>query len=295
MSVATSTAIGIAGAIGATGSIAGSAISSNASKSAAQTQAQASQNALNFNQQVYNTEKTNAQPYLNSGSSALSTLNSDLPSLTAGFDPTSAGLPSTFGYTGSDFTQDPGYQFALQQGNQAIQRSAAARGGDVSGGALKALDAYTVGMADQDYGNAYNRALGTYQQNYSNAYNTYETNQTNQFNRLQALSNQGLSAATLSNNAGQSAANSAGQYMIGEGNALAAGTVGSANAINSGLSGATGSLTNSALLNQLLSGNTNTMPADPISQVDYSTPASIVTDPFGSTLPTAPEFNSTYN
>jgi hypothetical protein len=178
-----------------------------------------------------------------------------MPALTAGFDPTKAGIPSTFSYSADDFHQDPGYAFAVSEGQKAIERSAAARGGDVSGGTLKALDAYTTGMADQDYGQAYSRALGTYQQNFSNAYNDFETGQANEFNRLGSLVNIGQTANNQVAGAGANFANNAGNYAIGAGNAGAAGTVGAANAITSGISGVSGAATNTALLNQLLNGN----------------------------------------
>jgi hypothetical protein len=76
--------------------------------------------------------------------------------------------------TGSDFSQeqnmlsgllsDPskiqqtaGYQFDVDQGNQAINRSAAARGSLNSGGVLAELAKYGQGMASREYGNQVNR------------------------------------------------------------------------------------------------------------------------------------------
>jgi hypothetical protein len=59
-----------------------------------------------------------------------------------------------------DVTRDPGYRFRLDQGNQAIERSAAARGTALSGQTLRALQDYAQGLASQEYGNAYDRALG---------------------------------------------------------------------------------------------------------------------------------------
>ncbi len=257
MSIATSTAIAIAGGMAAVGGIASAAIGSSASGKAASEQEQASSNALDFQKQTLATNEANAAPYQAAGTSALSTLNADLPALTQGFDPTKAGLPSQFSYNAGTFQQDPGYQFALQQGQQAIQRSAAAKGGEVSGGSLKDLAAYTTGMAAQDYGNAYQRAQGTYQQNYSDAFNTYNSNQANTFNRLNSVVNTGLGANAAVAGTSENFANNASQIAIGAGNAAAAGTVGTANAINSGISGVSGAATNSLLLNQLLGGSAN--------------------------------------
>lgn len=57
----------------------------------------------------------------------------------------------------SKITQTPGYQFAVGQGNQAINRSAAARGQLGGGGVLAELAKYGQGMASQEYGNELNR------------------------------------------------------------------------------------------------------------------------------------------
>lgn len=69
-----------------------------------------------------------------------------------------------------DAQNSPGYQFALQQGLQGIQRSAAARGTLLTGGTLKALQQYGTGLADQTYGNVFNRALQTNTTNFGHLY-----------------------------------------------------------------------------------------------------------------------------
>lgn len=51
----------------------------------------------------------------------------------------------------SSVTQTPGYQFALGQGNEAINRSAAAKGMLNSGNVLAELAKYGQGMASQGY------------------------------------------------------------------------------------------------------------------------------------------------
>lgn len=61
--------------------------------------------------------------------------------------------------TGAGFTTSPGYQFRLDQGNQALARKAAASGGRISGAALKALDQYNQDFASNEFGNWANRAL----------------------------------------------------------------------------------------------------------------------------------------
>lgn len=53
----------------------------------------------------------------------------------------------------SGFQEDPGYKFRQQQGEEAIQRQAAATGGRNSGATMKALADYNQGLASQEYGN----------------------------------------------------------------------------------------------------------------------------------------------
>ncbi len=55
------------------------------------------------------------------------------------------------------FQTDPGYQFRLQQGVNAIDRSGAARGMRLSGAQEKALSDYGQGTGSAEYGNYYNR------------------------------------------------------------------------------------------------------------------------------------------
>jgi len=57
----------------------------------------------------------------------------------------------------SSIQNDPSYQFRLQGGEQAINRSAAARGMGNSGNVLAELTKYGQGMASEEYGNQFNR------------------------------------------------------------------------------------------------------------------------------------------
>ena len=77
---------------------------------------------------------------------------------------------------------DPGYQFRLDQGTGALQNSAAAQGVLNTGGTLQDLINYGQNAASQEYGNAYNRDLGTYQTNYNNGLNAYQANYQDQLN-----------------------------------------------------------------------------------------------------------------
>lgn len=115
---------------------------------------------------------------------------------------------------------DPGYAFQLQQGTQALQNSAAAGSGSLSGSALKDLLKY-----NQDYaGTAYN-----------DAFNRYQTQQGNIFSRLSSLATLGQNAAAGVGAQGTQLAGQAGQAMTNAGTAAGAGIVGAGNAASGGL------------------------------------------------------------
>jgi hypothetical protein len=206
---------GIAAAVGggALLSYLGSQNAAGAAQSAANTQANAANQATQAQLSMFNTQQANQAPYLQAGYSGLSQLQSALPSLTKNF-------------SASDFTQDPGYQFNLNQGMEALDRSAGARG--YSGGTLKALTNYVQGTASNEYQNAYNR---------------YTNNQNNTFSKLSGLANYGQSANSQGLSNSQSTASNIGSNITGAGNAQAAGTIGAANAQNAGL----GSIANAGL------------------------------------------------
>ena len=133
-------------------------------------------------------------------------------------DPNYGWLLKRFSET--DWKADPGYQFRLQQGNNALNNMAAATGNLNSGRALKDAIAYNSGQASQEYGNAYNR---------------FNTDQTNQYNRLAALAGMGQSSASSLAGVSQNYANQVGNNLAQGANAQAAGAVGQSNAINQGI------------------------------------------------------------
>jgi hypothetical protein len=172
----------------------------------------------------------------------------------------------------SDFQQDPGYAFRMSEGLKAMNAAAAARGGLMSGGALKAGQQYGQDMGSQEYQNAYNR---------------YQTNRSNQLAPLGALTSAGMNAAqnTSATNAlyggqlGDASRAYAGQlgdasrgyantqneismggqqrasgYLTGGQQAQAAGNMGAQSAMNQGFSNAGSSMQNALLMNRLFPG-----------------------------------------
>jgi hypothetical protein len=57
----------------------------------------------------------------------------------------------------SDFEADPGYGFRMDEGMKALERSAAARGGLLSGTTLKGIQRFGQDLASNEYTNAMNR------------------------------------------------------------------------------------------------------------------------------------------
>lgn len=220
--------MGISAAIGGAALI-GGVVSSNAAGKAADAQQNAASTASNTQLQMFNQEQANSAPWLQSGNAALTQLNSEMPDLTRKF-------------TAQDFQSDPGYQFQLQQGQQAMQRSAAAKGLLNSVGTEQNLNNYSQGMANTDY----QQALG----NFTNS-------QAQRYNMLSGLSGQGLSAANMTNAAAANAGNNISNNQMAAGNAQAAGYVGQANAITNGLGTATNGALNYTMMNQLMN-NPNT-------------------------------------
>jgi len=132
-----------------------------------------------------------------------------------------------------DYEKSPGYDFRLAEGEKAIERSAAAKGGLLGGATGKALTRY-----GQDY------ASGEYNQEYNNFLRRYYESLT----PLQSLA--GVGQSTASQTAGQAGAVGAGiantqfQGGMAAGNAIAGGQINQANAIT----GAMQSGTSNALL-----------------------------------------------
>jgi len=94
--------------------------------------------------------------------------------------------------TEAEFASSPSYQFALGQGQQALERSQAAKGMAGSGGAAQELMQFGQGLASQGYGQQFNRDLGAYGANL-NAYganlNAHNTNNSTWANTTGMLSN----------------------------------------------------------------------------------------------------------
>ena len=150
-------ASGISGLMGAGASKAAGQQQAQASMMSALIQAQQAQAAQAAQERMYRESVERMEPFRQGGVAATNRMQ-ELYGI--GGSPTAAGYGSyaqPFGM--QDFEMDPGYAFRVQQGQQAIDRSAAAQAGLQSGAALKAATRYGQEAGSQEYGNAYNRFL----------------------------------------------------------------------------------------------------------------------------------------
>jgi hypothetical protein len=207
--------------------IIGSAILGAASsRSAAKTQASAADRAAELQKEQFERQVELQAPFREAGVRAL-------PELEA------ASRYTLFGP--EQFSKDPGYGFRLAEGQKALDRQAAARGGLISGGALKAAQRFGQEMGTQEYTNAFNR---------------YQIERNARLGPLQSLTGFGQTSVNQLGQAGQNYATNAGNLMTGGAAAQAAGQVGGANAITGGLGTYLNYTQGNALLNALRGGGT---------------------------------------
>ena len=171
---------------------------SKAAQRAANTTAAATDRANALQQRMYEENVARQKPFYDVGVNALPEL-------------VNASKYTNFGM--DQFQADPGYAFRLGEGTKALERSAAARGGLLSGGTGKALQRFGQELGSQEYTNAFNR---------------YQTERAARLNPLQSLIGTAQTTANTLGTAGQNMAGNVGAaYMnqgVNQGNALMAGT-----------------------------------------------------------------------
>lgn len=182
-----------------------SLLGASSARSAAKTQEQATRDSTAAQERMFERQVELQEPFRQAGVNAL-------PELVAA----SKYTP----FTMDQFQADPGYAFRLQEGLKALDRTAAARGGLLSGATLRGAQRYGQEMGSQEYTNAFNR---------------YQAERAARLNPLQSLAGMSqTSANTLTGAAGQLGQN-IGANLIGAGNARASSYMGTANALAGGL------------------------------------------------------------
>lgn len=214
----------------------GSKMSSDASKDAANTQSDAANRAADMQQQQFQQTRDSLQPFINTGYDAQGSLR-NLLGLGAPTDSGTYGsLMKPFDAAAFQQWKDPGYDFQLQQGQQALQNSQAAQNGVLSGGALKDLIGFNQGMASNAYQNAFGR---------------YMSQNDATYNRLSSLLGIGENAAAGLGNTGAQVMSNVGNTLTSGAAARAAGQIGSANAFTGGINNGMGYY----MLNQMTGNN----------------------------------------
>lgn len=177
--------------------------------------------SIAFQREMDDRARADRAPWLAAGTNALGQLTQRTA---AGGD-----LMRNFGM--QDFQADPGYQFRMAEGMKGLTNSAAARGGLLSGAALKAASTFNQNMASNEYGNAFSRFKG---------------NQEGQYNKLASLAGVGQVAANQNGSGatqmGQNIGNGMmqtgqqmGNNLIGAGNARASGYLAQGNNLMNGI------------------------------------------------------------
>lgn len=210
--------------IAAGGALLGGLIGGKSSKDAAKIQAEGTAQASEATLQAQREALAAQKPFLEGGYAGTNRLQ-ELLGLGGNQSAQGYGsLNTPFSFEPGDLTQTPGYQFSLQQGQNALDRKASAGGGFYSGGGLKDAASFSQGLAGTTFDNEYNRA-----------FNAYQTNRANTLNPLQALAGQGQTSAGTVGNIQMSGANSLANLITGNANAQGASRIATGNAISSGI------------------------------------------------------------
>ena len=207
----------------AAGTVVAGAVSANGAKSAANKQAAAADKANQTQLDQYNQTRADNMPALEARNASLAKMRELLGI---------GGNAGAQGYgsmaqplTGRQVQDEAGYQFGLQQGQQALQRQASARGMLNSGNALMAATRYGNDYASTKYQDAWNRLQG---------------DRTNTFNRLASVAGYGQTGASQVGQAGANFANNVSANQLGVGNAQAAAGMAQSNAWGNAVNQAAG-------------------------------------------------------
>jgi len=242
MAISTGAALLGGAVIGGVGSYLAGQEQASAAESAANTSAAAANRAAELQYKMFQEQQAMQKPWLEAGQRALPKLEAQ-----------TGAMPGAF--TGKvNMLADPGYAFRLAEGQKTLDRQAAARGGLISGSALKAAQRYGQDYASQEYGNAYSRAL--------DVYNAAVQREQTGYNRLAGLAGIGQETAQQLGQAGQQYGQSAGNIittgganqanaLLAQGQARASAYGGIGQAVGQGIGGYMNYTQNQALINAL--------------------------------------------
>jgi len=227
------------------GAIVGSAVIGGAASSrAASTQADAANRATDLQYKQWQESVALQEPWRKAGQEALNKL---IP------------LSEYKTFDMGDFQADPGYAFRMSEGMKGLERSAAARGGLLSGSTLKGIQRYGQDLGSQEYMNAFNR---------------YQTERAARLQPLQSLAGIGQTTAQQIGQSGMQMASNVGDIGMSGAAARASGYVGGANALTGALNTGLNYYQGQQMMNRLLPQQTQqTQQTWAAPTTDYSTGA----------------------
>lgn len=208
--------------IGGGATLASGLMGAQAAKDSAKIQAKSADRVTQLQREMFEKQLEMQKPWQEAGEQALNKL---IP-LT---DYTAFGM--------DQFQADPGYAFRLSEGMKGLERSAAARGGLLSGATLKGIQRYGQDMASQEYTNAFNR---------------YQAERQARLGPLQSLAGIGQTATQQIGQAGQNYAANAGEAMMSGAAARASGYMGGANALSGALNTGLNFYQNQQMMNRMM-------------------------------------------
>ena len=213
----------------ATAVVGGAVIGAVGSNMAANKQSDAQNQATQTQLGMFNTITGQEKPFLQGGYNAEQALlygeGVGDPNAKGPQGMTFGGLNKPFNPTQDQMNNYPGYQFALNQGDQAVRNADTPNVGALSGAALKDLSSFNVGTANQFY-NQY--------------FNQYQSQQNSIFNRLSSVATMGQNAAANLGSAGTTLGTGMAQSQANAGAVRAGGTLGATNSIGNGITSAAG-------------------------------------------------------
>lgn len=194
---------------------ASTAYSSSQASKAARAQSNAAQQAADLQKQMFDKQVEMAGPYTGAGEAATNRL---MEYLGIGGNAGAQGYGQFGGpFTMETFQKDPFYQYSLGQGIKDLERTAAARGGLLSGATIR----------------GYKDVQG---REYENAMNRYFANRASTLAPFQSLSGQGAQTVANLGGAARGYATGAGNAMMEGGAARATGYINQANILGNALS-----------------------------------------------------------
>jgi len=213
--------------VGAAGIMSGGSIltglnAAKAAKKASAAEVAAQEKALALQKEMFERQVALQEPFRQAG---IVSQNELMRQMGLSGDAASQGYGNLLrDFSMADYQADPGYAFRMSEGLKALDRQAAARGGLISGAALKASQRYGQDLASQEYQNAYNR---------------YNQNRGLRYDMLTGQQNVGAKSANVLGGAAQNYATQGGQNIVGAGLARASGYRDVASARNAMISGLT--------------------------------------------------------